>query len=209
MNEDEKQTADETEAKPAAAAEHAGEAAHEAPPPAPLTPEQRIAKLEAELAEANERVLRQLAETENIRRRAVREREDTLRYAAAGLAKDMLNVADNLRRALQAAPKEIDPEDESLKNFVLGVEMTEKELLAAFAKHGIRQIVPLGEKFDYDRHQAMFEIENTGKPAGTVVEVMQPGYIIHDRLLRPAMVGVARGEPQDPPEDTEHVDTTA
>lgn len=174
-----------------------------------LTPEDRIVELETELAAVNDRMLRLMAETENIRRRSEREREDTLRYAASGLAKDLLNVADNLHRALAAVPEEMRNGDEIAKNFVIGVEMTEKELLGAFEKHGIQQILPLGEKFDYEKHQAMFELENTGKPAGTVVETMQPGYIMHERLLRPAMVGVAKGNPDDSPGGVEHVDTTA
>ena len=174
-----------------------------------VTPEARVAELEAELATTNDRMLRLLAETENIRRRSEREREDTLRYAASGLAKDLLNVADNLHRALSAVPAELRDGDEAAKNFVVGVEMTEKELIAAFVKHGIQQILPLGEKFDYEKHQAMFELENSGQPPGTVVELMQPGYVMHERLLRPAMVGVAKGKPDESPDEIEHVDTTA
>ena len=176
---------------------------------ADLTPQDHMAKLENELAAANDRALRLMAETENIRRRVEREREDTLRYAASGLAKALLNVADNLHRALAAVPEELRAGDEAAKNFVVGVEMTEKELLAAFEKHGIQQILPLGDKFDYKKHQAMFEPENTGKPVGTVVEMMQPGYIMHERLLRPAMVGVAKDSPDESPDDIEVVDTSA
>jgi len=172
---------------------------------APQSPEDHIQELAAALAEAQDRSLRQLAETENLRRRFEREREETLKFAASGLAKDLLNVADNLYRALQAVPDEVREGDEAAKNFLIGVEMTEKELIAAFEKHGIRRILPVGEKFSHEEHQAMFELENTGKPAGTVIELMQPGYIMHDRLLRPAMVGVAKGDP----EAVEHVDTTA
>jgi molecular chaperone GrpE len=179
------------------------------PPEVEATPEARIVELEAELAATNDRMLRLLAETENIRRRTEREREDTLRYAAGGLAKDLLNVADNLHRALAAVPEEMREGDEAAKNFVIGVEMTEKELLAGFEKHGIQQILPLGEKFDYEKHQAMFELENTGQPPGTVVELMQPGYVMHERLLRPAMVGVAKGKADDSLDDIEHIDTTA
>ena len=172
---------------------------------APQSPEDHIQELAAALAEAQDRSLRQLAETENLRRRFEREREETLKFAASGLAKDLLNVADNLYRALQAVPDEVREGDEAAKNFLIGVEMTEKELIAAFEKHGIRRILPVGEKFSHEEHQAMFELENTGKPAGTVIELMQPGYIMHDRLLRPAMVGVAKGDP----EAVEHIDTTA
>ena len=175
----------------------------------PVTPEEKIAALEAELEAGREQLLRQLAETENVRRRAKREREDTIRYGASALAKDLLNVADNLQRALQSVPAEARESDETLKNLVIGVELTEKELLTALQKQGVEKIEPLGEKFSYDRHQAMFEVPGTGKPAGTVVELMQPGYMMHDRLLRPAMVGVAKGEPEAPPEGVDHVDTTA
>ena len=211
MTEEEKKA---TEASEADAEENAPEPeAEQAETPeeaaAEATPEDRIAELEAELAATNDRLLRLMAETENIRRRSQREREDTLRYAASGLAKDLLNVADNLHRALTAVPNDLRSGDEAAKNFVLGVEMTEKDLLAGFEKHAIKQILPVGEKFDYEKHQAMFELENTGKPAGTIVEMMQPGYIMHERLLRPAMVGVAKDGPKETPDNIEHVDTNA
>jgi molecular chaperone GrpE len=176
---------------------------------APLTPEEKIEALETELARQKEQVLRQLAETENARRRAQREREDTIRYGASALAKDLLNVADNLQRALQSVPSEARESDDVIKNLVIGIEMTEKELLSAMQKQGVEKIEPLGEKFSYDKHQAMFEVPNTGKPAGTIVELMQPGYIMHERLLRPAMVGVAKGDVKTPPGDVNHVDTKA
>ena len=164
-----------------------------------------ILELTAALAEAKDHSLRQMAESENTRRRFERERSETLKFAASGLAKDLLNVADNLYRALQAVPGEMREGDEAARNFLIGVEMTEKELIATFEKHGIRRILPVGEMFSHEEHQAMFEVENTGKPAGTVVELMQPGYIMHGRLLRPAMVGVAKVDP----EPVEHIDTTA
>lgn len=211
MMEEEKRDGENAEAEneDAAAEPETTDPAAEAAVEEDTSPEARIAALEAELAAANDRGLRLMAEAENIRRRTEREREEGLRYAASGLAKDLLNVADNLRRALDAIPEDLRDADDSTKNFIVGVEMTEKELLSAFEKHGIKQIRPLGEKFDYERHQAMFELENTGKPAGTVVELMQPGYVMHDRLLRPAMVGVAKGNPDKPSDDVEHVDTTA
>jgi molecular chaperone GrpE len=211
MSEDEKQQAEDPEEKPAAAPDEdvadatpqdeAGEEAETAPP----SLEDRILDLTAALAEVKDRSLRQLAETENIRRRFERERSETLKFAASGLAKDLLNVADNLYRALQAVPEAMREGDEAARNFLVGVEMTEKELIAAFEKHGIRRILPIGEKFNHEEHQAMFELEDTGQSAGTVVELMQPGYIMHGRLLRPAMVGVAKGDP----EAVEHIDTTA
>jgi molecular chaperone GrpE len=161
--------------------------------------DQRLAALEAELAETKDRLLRALAETENVRRRAQREREDAARYGAANLAKEVLNVADNLRRALATMPED-KAADELTRTLLQGVGATERELLAAFERQGIRRIEPQGERFDHNFHQAIFELENTGQPPGTVVQVLQPGYVMHDRLLRPAMVGVAKGpRPADAP----------
>ena len=158
----------------------------------------RVGAVETELADAKDRLLRALAETENVRRRAERERSDAARFGAANFAKDMLNVADNLRRAIESAPAG-QGDDELLRTLLQGVAATERELLAGFERHGVRRIDPLGERFDHNFHQAMFEVENTGKPAGTVVQVLQPGYVMHDRLLRPALVGVAKGESTPPP----------
>ena len=160
--------------------------------------EARLGTVEAELAEAKDRLLRALAETENVRRRAERERSDAARFGAANFAKDMLNVADNLRRAIESVP-EGQGGEELMRTLLQGVAATERELLAAFERHGVRRIDPVGERFDHNLHQAMFEVENTGKPAGIVVQVLQPGYVMHDRLLRPALVGVAKGESAPPP----------
>jgi molecular chaperone GrpE len=159
---------------------------------------ERLAQLEAELAETKDRLLRALAETENVRRRTERERADASKYGAGTLAKDLLNVADNLRRALDSAPPE-QVADERMRKLIEGVGATERELLAAFERGGIRRIDPLGERFDHNLHQAMFEVESTGQPPGTIVQVLQPGYVMHDRLLRPALVGVAKGAPADMP----------
>ncbi|HXR85490.1 MAG TPA: nucleotide exchange factor GrpE [Stellaceae bacterium] len=152
----------------------------------------RLNKSEAELAETKDKLLRALAETENLRRRAQREREDASKYAAANFAKDMLDVADNFRRALAS----IDPaslQDERAKALIEGVAATERALLAAFERHGIKRIEPeIGERFDPNLHEAMFEVPGTGKPGGSIVQVVQTGYRMHDRLLRPAMVGVAK-----------------
>ena len=152
----------------------------------------KIAALEAEIAEHKDQMLRALAETENLRRRAEREREEASRYAVAALARDLVSVADNLRRAIESVPKE--EGGEVLANLMTGVEATERELLAIFERRSIIRISPLGERFDPNFHQAMFEVADSGQPAGTVVQVLQPGYVIHDRLLRPALVGVAKGE---------------
>lgn len=155
----------------------------------------RIAELESQIAELKDHSLRVLADSENLRKRTEREREQWQRYAAAGLAKDLLNALDNLRRALDAVPEDRDSLDASIKNVIVGVEMTEKELLAAFEKHAIVKIDPLGQKFDPNFHQAMFEVEDPEQPQGTVVQVLAAGYLLHDRLLRAAMVGVSKGGP--------------
>ena len=154
--------------------------------------EARVAALEAELAEQKDRLLRALAETENTRRRAQRERIDAEKYGITRFAEGLLSVADNLRRALDSLP-ESEAKDDRTRSLLAGVAATERELLAAFERHGLKRIDAKGEKFDHNFHQAVFEMENTGQPAGTVVEVLQPGYVLHDRLLRPAMVGVAKG----------------
>lgn len=172
-------------------------------------PDERVRQLEAELTELKDRSLRALADAENTRRRAQRELSDARKYAASGIIKDLLNVSDNLHRALESCPEELRERDEQVKNLVIGVEMVAKDLLNAFEKHGVRKIEPLGEPFNHDFHQAMYEVENTGKPNGTVVETLQAGFVMHDRLLRPAMVAVAKGNPDAPPEGRERVDTTA
>ncbi len=163
----------------------------------------RVAALEAEVAQLKDERLRALAEAENARRRAQRDREEASRFGAAGLARDMLTVGDNLRRAIDAVPAEARATDPALESLVTGVELVERELLSGFERHGIRKVDPQGEKFDANLHQAMFELENTGQEPGTVVQVLVPGYVINGRLLRPAMVGVAKGEPV----ETARVDT--
>jgi molecular chaperone GrpE len=167
----------------------------------------RLARAETEAAENKDRLLRALADAENQRRRAEREREDARRYGAANLARDLVNVADNLRRALASLP-EADVPDERVKGLIDGVAATERELLAAFERHGIRRVDPQpGERFDHNLHQAMFEIETADYPPGAVVQVLQTGYVMHDRLLRAAMVGVAKAVAR--PEEAPRVDTMA
>jgi molecular chaperone GrpE len=172
-----------------------------------LPSEARVAALEAELAEQKDHLLRALAEAENVRRRAQREREDASKYAVAGFAKELLSVADNLRRALDSLP-ESEARDERTRGLLAGVAATERELLSVFERYGIRRIDPDGERFDHNLHQAIFEAERSGKPGGTVIEVLQPGYVLHDRLLRPAMVGVAKETPK-PAEPVEPDGTVA
>lgn len=156
------------------------------------TAQDRIAALEADLAKANENVLRALADAENTRTRTRRDLEAARKFAVEPLAKELLNALDHLGRARGAVnPKQLDG-DETLKNLHVGVEMTEKELLKAFEKFNIQQLSPAGEVFDPNVHQALQHVEGTDADAGTVVEVVAPGYTMHDRLLRAAMVLVAK-----------------
>ncbi|MDH3229121.1 MAG: nucleotide exchange factor GrpE [Alphaproteobacteria bacterium] len=160
-------------------------------------PEDRLAALEAEAASLKDQLLRALAEAENTRRRAERDRGEAAKYGAVALARDLLSVADNLRRALEALPEDARRDGADwAKDLITGVELIEKDFLDAFARHGIAKLEPVGESFDHNFHQAMFELEDPEKPAGTVVQLMQPGYRLHDRLLRAAMVGVSKGGPK-------------
>jgi len=156
--------------------------------------EEVTAQLEAENAELRDRLLRALAETENVRRRAERDRKDAEAYGGTRLARDLLAVYDNLDRALAHIDDTVRAQAGS---FIEGVELTQRELLNAFSKHKIEKVTPApGEKFDPHVHQAMFEAPIPGAEPGTVIEVMQAGFTISGRLLRPAMVGVARAAPQ-------------
>jgi molecular chaperone GrpE len=164
---------------------------------APAGPEARIAVLEAEAATLRDQLLRALAEAENTRRRAERDRQEAAKYGAVGLARDLLSVADNLRRALEALPEDARKDGQGwAQDLVTGVELIERDFLDAFARQGVEKLEPIGEPFDHNFHQAMFELEDPDKPAGTVVQLMQPGYRLHDRLLRAAMVGVSKGGPK-------------
>lgn len=159
---------------------------------APEVAEQdRIAALEAELAEAKSATLYARAEAQNLLRRAQKEAEDARNYAATGFARDILSVADNLGRALAAIPEEL-REDEKMKGLIVGLEATGRELDSVFARHGISKISALGEALDPNRHQAMMEMPSADAEPGTIVQEIQSGYMIRDRLLRPALVGVAK-----------------
>ena len=155
----------------------------------------RIAALEAQVAELKEQLLRELAEAENLRKRFTREREEQAKYAVAPLAKDLLPAVDNLRRALDSIPPEAIGSDERLKGLMAGVEMTEKAILDALGKHQISVVDPKGEKMNPHRHEAMVEIPDAETPAGHVSQVFEKGYLMHDRLLRPARVAVSKGGP--------------
>ena len=166
-------------------------------PQAPTPEEERIAGLEAEIAALRDRTLRALADADNDRKRAARDVAESRRFGATGLARDILSVADNLGRALQAVPELAREDDENLFNLRTGVDMTLKELLQVLERHGVRKVTPAaGERFDHNLHQAMFEVPSADLAPGTVARIVQDGYVLHERLLRPALVGVARTPPE-------------
>ena len=152
-------------------------------------------KLDEEIAGLKDQLLRSAAEMENLRRRTQKDVADARSFSIAGFARDILSVADNLRRAIDHV-EEKDREQPGIKSLIEGVEITERELLGILEKHGVKQISPLNEKFNPDLHQAMFEVQNPEVPHNTVCEVAQVGYVIGERSLRPAMVGVAKGGPK-------------
>jgi molecular chaperone GrpE len=159
-----------------------------------------IEKLSAENSELKDRHLRALAEMENLRRRTEREVADARAYGVTSFARDMLTVADNLARALQSVPAEARAGGEAaLKALIEGMELTERDFQTALGRHGVTRLSPQGEKFDPNFHQAMFETPDPSVPAGTVTEVVQSGWKIGDRVLRPALVGVAKGGPKSAP----------
>jgi molecular chaperone GrpE len=156
-----------------------------------------VVRLVKENEELKDRALRVAAEMENLRRRTARDVHDARSYAVANFARDMLSVSDNLRRALDAIPAEAKAAgDTGFAALIEGVEMTERAMLAALERHGVKKLTPEGEKFDPNFHQAMFEVPNPEVPANTVVQVVQPGYSIGERILRPAMVGISKGGPK-------------
>lgn len=153
----------------------------------------QIAALTEEVASLKDRLLRLAAEMDNVRKRGERERAEATLYAATNFAKDLLSVSDNMNRALAAVPLEDRKHaDETLKNLLAGVELTDRELMNVFQRYGIRKLETVGQKFDPNLHQALFEVPTSEKPPGTVMQEMQSGFAIGDRCLRPAMVGVAK-----------------
>ena len=169
---------------------------------APNTPDAIAAAqaLAAENADLKDRLLRTLAEMENLRRRTEKEVKDARDYAVTAFARDLLSVSDNFGRALGAIPAELRASGEAgVKALIDGVEMTGRELLKSLERHGVKKIEPLGQRFDPNMHQAMFEIPNAEVVSGTVVQVLQDGFAIGDRVLRPALVGVSKGGPKQAP----------
>jgi len=158
------------------------------------------ARLQAEIADLKDRLLRTLAELENVRRRSQREVQDERTYAVTAFAREILGIGDNLQRTIEALPKEgAEAESPVVKSLVEGVAVTAREFLKVLGKFKIRRLEPLGERFDPNFHQAMYEVPSPTVPTGTIVEVMQDGYAIGDRTLRPALVAVAKGGPRTAP----------
>lgn len=155
-----------------------------------LAEHDRTAELENQLADARQQVLYAQAEIQNVRRRTEKEAQDARNYAATSFARDILSVSDNLARALQAIPADL-RDDDKMKGLVVGLEATGRELDSVFARHGITRMAAIGEQLDPNKHQAMMEVPSD-QPAGTIVTEMQSGFMIRDRLLRPALVAVAR-----------------
>ena len=151
-----------------------------------------LSTLQAERDELKDQMLRAVAETENTRRRAERDVAQARKYGHTGFARDLLSVVENLSRAVEALPEQRDDLDETMKNLVIGVEMISREMTNVLERHGITRIMPMGEKFDPNKHQAMFEVPTNDAEPGMIVQVAQSGWMLHDRLLSPAMVGVAK-----------------
>ena len=167
----------------------AAEQTSDAETSAPADP---LTAMTAERDALKDQLLRALADTENMRRRSEREAETARKYGHTQFARDLVGAIDNLARALASAPEDKSSLDESVQSLLTGIELSWTEIQSAIEKHGVRQINPLGEKFDYNFHQAMFEVPTNDQPPGMVLEVVQHGYALHDRLLRPAMVGVSK-----------------
>src|SRR6187455_3490299 len=168
--------------------------------PEPVVAPRPSTSLDRELAETKDRLLRTLADMDNMRKRTEREVADARVYGVSSFARDIVGVADNMHRAMAALDDELRAKaDEATKVLLEGVELTERELINVLEKHGVKRIDPLGQKFDPNRHQAMFEVEDLSVPSGSVVQVMQAGYLIGERVLRPALVAVSKGGGKPPP----------
>ena len=157
-----------------------------------VSKEQTVENQNKQIKDLKDQLLRSLADGENLRKRTMKEIADAKKYSHMSFIRDLVSSVDNLQRALEAVPDDKSQLSEPIKNLVIGLEIVEKEVLNTFEKHSLKQINPIGEKFDYNIHQAMFEVPTTDKDPGFVVEVSQKGYLLHDRLVRPAMVGISK-----------------
>ena len=149
-------------------------------------------ELEAKIDDLKDQLMRTLADSENLRKRTLKEIEHSKKYSHISFVRDLVSLFDNLERALDAVPDDKSELSEPIKNLIVGLELVNKEIINTFEKHNLKQIEPLGEKFDYNFHQAMFEVPTNEKEPGIVVEVSQKGYLLYDRLVRPAMVGISK-----------------
>ena len=156
----------------------------------------KIEALQVELDNAKDHMLRVLADAENTKKRALRDRDDAVKYAVTAFAKDLLDFSDNFGRALDSIPDELLAEDERIGKIVSGIEAMNTDLLATFEKHGIQKLTPIDEAFDPNFHEVMFEASAPDKAPGTIIQIIEPGYMLHGRLLRPARVGIAKNEGQ-------------
>ncbi len=186
----EKAETDDVASEDVISAENAAPPAHESQDP--------LLTMTAERDDLKDQLLRALADTENMRRRSEREAVNVRKYGHTPFARDLVAAIDNLARAVESAPDNLETLDETTKSLITGIQLSWTELQSIMEKHGIKRVEPLGEKFDYNLHQAMFEVPTPDQPSGVVLEVVQHGYVLHDRLLRPAMVGVSKaGEGDD------------
>ena len=158
----------------------------------PVEPQDLLAEMTAERDKLKDQLLRAMADTENMRRRSERESANVRKYGHTPFARDLVGAIDNLSRAVESAPNDSDVLDETIKSIITGIQLSWTEIQSVIEKHGIKRVNPLGEKFDYNFHQAMFEVPTEDQISGVVLEVVQHGYVLHDRLLRPAMVGVSK-----------------
>lgn len=168
----------------------------------------QISELQQQLAATRDQGLRALAEADNARKRALKDREDASKYAVSNFARDLLDYTDNFKRAIDSIPEELKTSgDDRITNLLTGLEAMQRQLLQTFEKNGIKKLEPRDEPFNPHFHEVMFEVPGTGKPAGMIIQLVDAGYILHDRLLRPARVGVAKDEGQGGPAHS--VDTQA
>lgn len=177
------------------------------------TSNDEIIALKEEVAATKDQLIRALAEAENTRKRAQKDREDASKFAVSSFARDLLSVADNLRRALDAIPQELTEQNENIKNLTNGIEATERELLRGFEKNGIQKLEPLDQPFNPNFHEVMFEAPMPDKPNATVIQILEPGYTLNGRILRPARVGISKGgeapATQDSAEPGQNINTEA
>ena len=162
-----------------------------------------ISELEEKVLVLKDQLMRSLADGENLRKRTLKDIENSKKYSHISFVKDLVTSVDNFQRALKAVPEDKSSLPEPIKNLIVGLEIVEKEILATLEKHNVKLIDPMGEKFDYNFHQAMFEVPTNEEEPGKVVEVSQKGYVLHDRLVRPAMVGISKKIDENPSDKNE------